>query len=256
MPTSLSHTDFHIHATYFRTETAREDMTVAGVVARCEALGLDAVGIGEHQNYKPKHPLHCIRDLANEYANVSSSAVQLFLGTEVDILDDEGGVSSSPELKAELGLDYHLAAVHSVAGMPSDTLEGFISGMHRRLMGATERCHFVEAIAHPWARRRALPEAGVEAGWPFGLIPKVYLEEWTEALAKAGKAVEINTSSQDDFGDPDYRAFLLGLRQAGVKVSVGSDAHDMERIGTTLATDAFLAEMGFKSGDTWMPEKA
>ena len=89
----------------------------------------------------------------------------------------------------------------------------------------------------------------------FERIPEPYLMEFVEALSDRGKAFEINRKAQKDFGDPAYRTFIAHLRDAGVAVSVASDAHQMDAIGTTFLTDDFLREMGFPAQQIWVPKR-
>ena len=241
-------TDFHVHASYYRSEGRREEMTVSGVLRRCEEMSFEAVGVVEHLNRSPKHPLECLRALAAEAREVSSG-VALFVGAELDVLDERGAVTGSEETKNELGLDYYLAAVHALATAAPST-EEFVEKNHRRLMGVVENCPAVDVIAHPWCAGRSL---GAGGGWSFERVPEKYRQELTEALAGSGKAFEVNTKAERDFPDAAYRDFIRGLRDAGVKVAVGSDAHSMERVGASRVIDEFLGELGFSSGQLWTP---
>lgn len=247
--------DFHTHVSAHRGTGARADATVAGMVRRAEEVGLTHLGVGEHQNYQKKHPLSCIRDIGREFRALGPTAVQVFFGTEVDILDDQGSVTSDAKLKKDLGLDYHLAALHRYADIPVDTLQNHVAAVHRRFMAVTAKSDFVEVIAHPWSHRPALEAGGIPGGWPFGLIPGTLLEEWVEAMREHGKALELNTKTQKDFEDPGFLAFMAMVREAGVEVCVGSDSHAPGGLGTTFATDVFLQDQGFKAGQLWMPHR-
>ncbi len=242
----LPRTDFHIHATYYRARGRRDDMTAAGVVRRCEELGLEAVGVVEHLNRSPKHPLKYLREMAEEVRRVGS-ALRLFVGAELDVLDEKGAVTGSRAVKDELGLDYFLAAVHGLAGDVSST-EEFVKANHSRLMGVVENCDYVDVIAHPWCAGH-----GVRGEWSFGRVPKRCLRELAQALAENGKAYEVNSKAERDFADPAYREFVRGLRGAGVKVAVGSDAHSMDRIGASRVIDAFLKDLGFSAEHLFSP---
>ncbi len=248
-------TDFHIHATRYRTRRGREEMGVAEIVHRCEQVGLTHVGIGEHQNLNPKHPVDCLRELAAELRTVSSPSLRIYLGTEVDIVDDRGGITADPGLSEELRIDYHLAALHDLSGLPRDSLPKHIAGIHRRLLTATRHAPLIDIIAHPWTSRRLATPPGNRERWPFGEIPRHLLAEWIEALAKHRVAVEVSPKCLCDFSDPNYLEFLVMLRQAEVRVAVGSDAHSLEVLGETMKITRFLRALGFNPGDLWMPRE-
>ena len=245
-------TDFHIHATRYRLKEPREEMTVAAIARRCEEHALSAVGIVEHLNRSPKHPVECMDELGEEFRSVSSDTT-LFLGAELDIEDENGTVTASPETVDRLGLHFVLAAVHGLS-VRLTSIEDYMAYYHRALMATLERVDFVDVIAHPWTARQPLARQGISDECPFGRIPEPYLLEFAEALASRGKAVEINRKSHKDFDDPAYRRFLTILRDKGVSVSLGSDAHRMDAIGATFAADRFLQETGFPPEQIWTPE--
>ena len=238
--------DFHVHATYYRAWDVRPDMKVADVVRRYEELGFSAVGVVEHLDSSPKHPFSCLRALVEE-ARGLSPRLSLFLGAEVDVRED-GRLTCPSGLKEELGLDFLLVAVHGIGEMP-DTVEEFVDIYHRALMAAA--ISEGDVVAHPWTWRPPLDEGE----WGFGRIPEEYLKEFAEALADTGKAVEVSRKAVRDFPDPAYRKFLQGVLQAGVGVSVGSDAHDRKLLGTTDDVDRFLQEIGLKPDQLWSPQR-
>ena len=241
-----------MHATYYRTHGRREEMTVSAIVRRCEELGLDALGAVEHLNESPEHPIECLRALAEEARGVSSG-LALFVGAELDVLDERGTVTASEEVKRELGLDYFLAAVH---GLVSDvsSVEEFVERNHRVLMGVAVNCRFADVLAHPWCVGHSLEARGID-GWSFERLPETRQDELIAALAENKKAFELNARARQDFADPAYREFILKLRDAGVKLAVGSDSHSMEKLDASECIGGFLEEMDFPAGQIWTPER-
>jgi len=258
-------TDFHIHATVHRLGNPQEDMTVANLVRRCEALSYSSVGIVEHLDRSPKHPLSCLEELVEEFRSVrrrvsASSSLDLFVGAELDIVDtnrpvDEGtSVARTREIKERLGLDYFLGAVHGV-GSDVASAEAYIADHHRKLMALVEDCDFVDVVAHPWVTGHKLVQRGLMDDWHFGAIPEQMLEAFAQALVDHGKAFELNGKARKDFGDPAYRQFVRMLKDAGVAISIGSDAHRMEAVGTTSPLDEFLQEMDVPPRQIWTPKR-
>ena len=247
----IPRTDFHAHATRYRAEPHRE-VTVGAVVRQCEALGMDAVGVVEHFNDEPGHPLECFRRLVQDF-RATTSPLSLFVGAELDILDDSGTVSGSAGVRQELGLDYCMAAVHSLEQEVHNNLDEYMGKRHALIMGAVEGCHFAEVIAHSWSIGGKVIASGLAKHWDFSRIPERYLEEFIQGLARTGKAMEVNRRDVEAENDPAYREFLQAARRAGVRVSVGSDAHDLESIARSLAISEFLERAGFSAGDIWTP---
>lgn len=246
-------TDFHIHATYHRLGNPQKDMTVANIVRRCEGLSYSSVGMVEHLDRSPKHPLSCLEELVEEFRSVSSS-MDCFVGAELDKVDEGISVPGAREIKERLGLDYFLGAVHGV-GPQVTSVEAYVEDHHRRLMALVEDCDFVDIVAHPWVTGRALVGRGIVDEWRFEYIPEGVLREFVQALADHGKAVELNRKARLDFDDPAYRRFVDMLREAGVRISIGSDAHRMEAVGTTAPLEGFLQAMQFPSEQIWTPTR-
>ncbi len=247
---SIPRTDLHVHATRYRLEP-RPEVTVGAVVRQCQALGVDAVGVVEHLNDDPRHPLECLQRLMLDFQAAASPPV-LFAGAELDILDERGTVSGSAEVLQELGLDYCLAAVHSL-GQDVHDLNEYLARRHALLMGVVEGCPFADVIAHSWCVGGDVVARGFADQWDFSLIPARYLEEFIQGLARTGKVMEVNRTDVEAENDTGYREFLQVARKAGVRVSVGSDAHDLGSIGCSLAICEFLERAGFSAGDIWTP---
>ena len=251
MPT-FPRTDFHIHATHYRTQRQREDMTVAGIVRRCEELAFTAVGVVEHLNDSPTHPVECLGQIVEE-ARCVSSDLALWVGAELDILDETGAVSGPPNLKEELGLDYLLAAVHG-ALREVTSFDELLEANHRLLMGVVKHSGSVDVIAHPWAGLRSLGLRDGSGEWSFSQIPQNCQEELLHALSDHGKALELNSRAKRDFGDPAFIEFMDKVREMGVKVAIGSDSHGMDRVGASLELDRFLQDTEFPPDQIWLPQ--
>lgn len=245
-------TDFHIHATAYRPDKRNGEMTVAAIAQRCAELSFDAVGIMEHLNHSPKHSMDGLEALAKE-ARSFSPDVTLYAGAELDILDDTGAVTGSAALKDKLGLDFLLAAVHGALQSVSSISE-LVDGYQRLLMGVVEHCDFIDVVAHPWAGAKALSDGSDGDGWSYARIPEHYREELLHALSERGIALELNRRSLSELEDPHFREFYLQVRESGVRIAIGSDAHKMEFIGASLPLDDFLRELEFPPEQIWLPD--
>ncbi len=249
-------TDFHMHASYYRaTDRGRNgDMTVANVVRRCQELAFDSVGILEHLNDNSAHTLEALEELVGDFRDVSSD-IDLYVGAEFDVDDENGTVSGSREIKERLGLDFCLASWHSFRYLTDfASAADFVDRYHRSMMDVVEKCDFVDVIAHPWDAVRWLVDDGVIDSWRFEMLPERYRAELIAAMRENEIAIEVNGRNLQFFDDESYCALLNDMRRGGVKVSVGSDAHKMPRIGESFKLDALLEGMGFTADDIFLPK--
>ena len=244
-------TDVHLHATHYRLQGARDEMTVDRIARRLEALGYVAAGIVEHLDTAPKHPLSCLEAMVREFRAVSSD-LDLFVGAELDYQGDAITIPEAPAIKDRLGLDYYLAAAHGV-GERVTCAAAFVEDRHRRLMGIVQECDYVDIVAHPWSEGSRYARRGLIKEWRFELVPERYLVEFVDAARYCGKAIEVNHKALGDADDPAFMHYLGLLRDAGVAFTVGSDAHSMERVGSTLPLDAMLEDAGLDPANLWRP---
>jgi histidinol phosphatase-like PHP family hydrolase len=244
-------TDMHLHATAYRLEGAQENMTVANIVQHLEAGAYAAAGIVEHLDTNPKHPLRCLEALVAEFRSLSSS-LDLYVGAELDYRGDGITVPGTPALKRRLGLDFYLAAAHGVGDGVTSTA-AYIEDHHRRLMGIVERCHWVDIVAHPWSEGARFATRGQIEAWHFECIPERYLREFIDAATYHGKAIELNRKALADADDPAFERYLGMLCASGVPVTVGSDAHSMDRIDLAAPLHALLQDAGFSPDRLWRP---
>ncbi len=246
-------TDMHIHATHYRLAGAKKDMTVTHIVRYLEAKSYAAAGIVEHLDTNPKHPLRCLEALVAEFRSLSSP-LDLYVGAELDYQGDAITILEAPALKRRLGLDYTLAAAHGL-GEGVSTTAAYIEDHHRRLMGIVERCDHVDIVAHPWSEGARFASRGQIETWRFERIPDRYLREFIDAAAYHGKAIEVNRKALATADDPAFKRYLCMLVEAGVPVTVGSDAHSMDRIDVIDPLNALLQDAGFTPDRLWRPNK-
>jgi histidinol phosphatase-like PHP family hydrolase len=250
-------TDIHIHATYHRLAGSRAEMTVTNIVRQYQVMAFTSIGIVEHLDTNPKHPLACLEALVAVFRSLPSEAhqdIELFVGAELDYQGNAITIANAPAIKHRLGLDYYLAAAH---GLGDDVTNAttFIENHHRRLMGIVEKCDYVDVVAHPWCGGRRYVERGMIEDWQFDLIPEHYLREFIDAAKSCGKAIEINPKAMADADDPGFRTYLQMLRQAKVPVAIGSDAHSIGRIGQTSILDQLLENAEFDPAQVWTPAR-
>jgi len=243
--------DFHIHATFHRIGERKSDLTVESVLHRCESLELSMVGVGEHLNNSPKHPESCIRSLVHEFKSLNPN-IEAYVFAEADILDRDGTVTCSSEKKRELGLDYLLGAFHTGTWRSSDrNFQAFVEEEFFRLMSMVRRCPQIDVIAHPWRAGFKWELDGKIPRWSFGLVPEDYQDQLIEAARKYNKGIEINLKNTPL--DESYIRFVGKLRDAGIPMAIGSDAHEKGAIDFSLEIISFLGKLGVEDDELWSP---
>jgi len=211
--------DLQVHSS-FDIETSH-DLGISSmeeIVKKAKELNYEYLAFTEHNPSKSKHTNQQIVEILKRkrekveqlnYSRVTNSGLRVqkvFNSLEIDILPD--GSCSIPEEGFNF-LDFVLVSVHSSFDLSRDK-------MTKRVLEALAWNPKVKIFAHPTARKLNERE-GIELNWP----------EIFDTCIKCNKWLEINA-------DPmrlDLPDFLVHEAvKAGVKLTLGTDAHDKEML--------------------------
>jgi histidinol phosphatase-like PHP family hydrolase len=200
--------DLQMHTTW-----SDGTLPLAEMVRLAEAQGHEYVAVTDHSVGLPiargmdeptlRRQMREIEDLNDRLAS-DGAGIRVLRSLEMNV-SPEGEGDMDPALLGEL--DLVLGAFHSRLRVAEDQTDRYLAAI---------RNPSVHVLAHPRGRRwNARP--GLRADWP-----RVF-----EAAAEAGTAVEI-----DAFADrQDLQVELLEVaRDAGARISIGTDAHRPEEL--------------------------
>ena len=229
--------DFHMHTdvSYDGRSSAQQ------MLAAAEAVGLQEICFTDHLDYDPRHPEYKLtfetENYNLAYDVLSHSTIKIRRGMEFGLLPD-----NTAQLKADLTrrqFDFVIGSVHFVNGydiylpefwngISTDQAE---SAYFEQTLSCVQAHGEFDVLGHLTyiTKARANPVKRP-------LLYKRYreiLDEILRVLVQKGKGIEINTSGMDVAGvylpTKDY---LLRFKELGGQiVTVGSDAHDISRVG-------------------------
>ena len=246
----LIQSDYHIHASFYRVkaEGAAPGPTAAEQQAAARAVGDRFIGILEHCNHAKHHPFHCLEELSAEYHAPGFDRSDTVLGVEADLHDD-GSDDCGAEGRARLGLHYVIGSVHLSPKLIADA-ETYIRTEYTRIRNTLLHNRNVDVIGHPFGEGYRWVAAGIIPRWGFDLIPPDYLAEIVDLAKNSGKALEIN---RNDPGDKTYVAWLEAVRDAGIPISIGSDAHTPDVCPQAAIRTRWAESLGFTEEQHWKP---
>ena len=210
LPTLVERSDLagflHCHSNYSDGSNGIEELALA-----CRAAGYSWIGLTDHSQaaayaggLKPDALLRQADEIAA--LNAKLSGIRILHGIEADILQD-GSVDYDDAVLARL--DFVIASIHSRFGMGRDE-------MTARICRAMENPRLT-ILGHLTGRLLLSREA-------YELDQDRIFEE----AGKRGVAIEIN--ADPNRLDLDWRV-LPAARKAGVRISLGADAHNLAGIG-------------------------
>lgn len=208
--------DFQVH-----TALTDGEGTVEAIIARAETLGLEEIAFTEHvrrqSTYFPSFA-------ASVQAARAATAVTVYTGIEAKA-EDEKGTLDAP--------DDALATAELVLGSVHRFPLGDGRFIHAREFDYAEAARRERALALGLVRSAPIHVLSHPGGMclsAFGTFPAEYFEELMRAALERGIAIEINTSYTKDLD-----AFLALCRRVNPLVSVGSDVHRLDDLGTCRA---------------------
>lgn len=234
--------DYHIHTHY--SNCGREENTAEAILGKMSTLGFRVAGFSDHL-----HPIthsSIFPRLRADVARIETDLTVLF-GTEACVLNPDEIVI--PEDWVErfdyvilAPTHYHLEWVASPFFDTPRRAAEFVLAMHRRAVSTP----FADIIAHPFANTKRLGDerAVLEA------IRDDEIEEVVDRAYENGIAFEFRLENRQDGPLADLLIRLYArCKRSGVKVSPGSDAHQLERVGRTQTLGEALRRAGLDAGD-------
>ncbi|BCR05810.1 histidinol-phosphatase [Desulfuromonas versatilis] len=205
--------EMHLHTNYTDGKPS-----IAQVIQRAEKLGLAEIAFTEHVRADSEW----FPGFAQEVRSLAaSSPVRVLVGAEVRIKDFQGTLDISPEIRRHC--DIVLASVHRFPGRQGERLEfqeierdRFAEIEYRLALGFLKNGG-ANVLAHPGGMSLRRLEH----------FPEDYFASLMEEAARAAVAMEINSSYHHQVFDQ----YLAQLKKHDPLVSVGSDVHELERLG-------------------------
>lgn len=237
--------DNHCHTQF---AYCSEDITIEKILERVDLLGMGYVCFTEHADqlyltreeynkalaYYDPPILKRKRDEKKDRMDIFKQAVQkvksekVRIGLEV-IPDKNGGISLLPEDKEEI--DLLVGAIHF---FPEEILSATSIERERWFMNMVEALmkNNVNILAHPF---RVFQRSGLN-------VPKTLFHPVSDLLKSYNVAAELNFHCNT----PEYEFFEICLKE-GIKISLGTDTHNILEAGEFYPHIRFLSKLGVLS---------
>jgi histidinol phosphatase-like PHP family hydrolase len=233
-------------------------MSVPALVHRCEDLGLEAIAITDHLNAPEFLPQH---ELIKQDLREMESPMKIHFGVEVNVINrDTGAVSIDEEQLAQGGFELVIGGPH--ASYFSEPDQAAIIDRQHQLMLQVLANPLVDVLVHPWWFGAGEFKPGGPMAWLTDMtrIPDWHARELAEAALKHGKAIEANHSAfftENQYSQAfreTYPHYLAEIAGRGVKLSIATDAHDINRLDGIHPMMDILESVGITREQLWTPE--
>ena len=263
--------DLHLHTRLSRDARQDAENDVAGFVKAAEAKNISYIAITEHRDIMPDDPMHegiinadlyeCARQVEAEKKRLLAegrSSVTLLHG--VELAHQHTHPEESAKIIAEHNYDFILGSLHLLKdkydfyrcdfdNLSDEDVKGLFSDYLDELYEIAAFCDF-DSFAHCTYPLRYIYRSG-------RLIdmckhPENYFRDRFadifKKLVEREKALEVNTSGVKfgEFTNPDYELLKLFKELGGKYVTVGSDSHDKDIVGSGVeVAEKMIKELGF-----------
>ncbi|MEN6372540.1 MAG: PHP domain-containing protein [Armatimonadota bacterium] len=240
----FSRCDLHVHT--HLSPCGWDEMTPEAIIQAAERMGLEHISITDHIH--PSINPAIVHQLREEFSRIDTK-VRINISCEADILSVRESVIG-PELIA--GTDYIMAAANHFGApwvsKPKSSSKCDVARHFLDMFTYAAGLPYVSVIAHPLyvmpdTYDPLAPAELTEAE----LIPAI------EVAAKNNVAVEISRRALA----PEQRPFLVSFyrlcKEAGLKFSIGNDAHQLKDVGQTCLVEPIVRELGLTDEDIWLP---
>ena len=186
--------------------------------------------------------------------------MKIYFGAEVNVIDkDTGAVSIDEEQLQQGGFELVIGGPHtSYFGEPDK--EAIIDLQHKLMLEVLAN-PLVDVLVHPWWFGAGEFKPGGPMEWFTDMtqIPDWHVRELADAALKHGKAIEANHSAFFTAGQyspafrETYRHYLGEIARRGVRISIASDAHDINYLGGVHPMMEILESLGVTRAQLWTP---
>jgi HisJ family histidinol phosphate phosphatase len=250
--------DYHIHTVY--SGHADPNLSVRSIIERAEQSGLKSIAITEHAFYSLMGRANL--EQINREVEAVDTQIEAFVGMEIDPdYAHEGRLIFEDFDKGELFPV--LVGVHAYPGTGkgwAESLDLTLSGKRKlyndwfRLMEKIIENPLVDVLAHPG---RLISRNGIVEEFNEHIL-RDFDDLFTGAKEK-GIAIELNEGFLS--GCPTERlkksyldVIRLGMDK-GLKLSLGSDAHRLDKIGEKQLSMGMIEKMKISPGRYYRPVK-
>jgi len=250
--------DFHIHTVY--SGHSAPDMTVRNIISRAESLDLKSIVILEHAFYSDmgRAGMEQIR----KEVESTESKINVLRGMEIDPdYNNEGSLVFEDFTREDL--DAVLVGTHAIPGTGKGWHVKLELTRNERdriynawfdMMESVLENSIVDVIAHPG---RLISRNGI-VGEFNGKVLKDF-ERLFRTASKRTVAVELNESflktlQSENRIESYIEVFRLALSM-GLKISPGSDAHSLDRIGENSHILYAAKQLNLTNDDFFSPLK-
>ena len=245
--------DYHIHTGHIGC--SGNTATIEQIYRRCEELELTSIAITDHLNsldYIEKH--EAIK------ADMDSNAMdaEVFFGVELDVPPHAAPMPYNKIIKENVGIQFAIGGAH---GTYLDTYDlTRLIGIQHQILCKTAADPLIDVVVHPWWFSKSEFD---RKGYPWfddlSAVPDDLHIEFARTAAENNTAIEVNAGAihcngaySDRFKE-QYNEYIKLLVAEGAKLSICSDAHDLDHLGRTRVVEDILEAIGIPDESIWHP---
>lgn len=221
-------------------------MTPESIIRAAEAQGIEFLSITDHIH--PFTDISIVDRMREEFSHVKTS-ISIRIGCEADVIS-VGETVVTQELIEKTDF-ITVSANHfqnHFISQPKSNAPGDVASHYLDMFSYAASLEYASVIAHPFfVVPNTYDPAAVASLTEKDLMPAI------ELAARNKIAVEISRRALTEGQTPFILSFYKLCKEAGLKFSIGSDAHRLQDVGKTYLVEPLVSELGLTDKDIWLP---
>lgn len=244
--------DFDLHIHTFHSPCGRDEMIPEDIIRTAAGKGLTQIGITDHlYPFTDQSMFDDIRSKVEKARRYIKNAPEVFLGCEAEIMAP-GRTTGSPELAERL--DYVMVAF---THFQNKGITEFPETNDLEVIAKHYLAAFEYAVSLEWAFTVAHPFLVIPEACSPDVLKLIRESDLTPLLKKARDndiAMEISARALFHWQGSFSIMFYKLCKELGLRFTIGSDAHSLDRVGDIQCLKPLIAEAGLTRQDFKIPQ--
>ena len=250
-------TDYHIHTHY--VGCADNTMTIPAILDRCRRTGRTSIAITDHCDKDWQFEKN--RLIREELRRTDPGELEVFFGCEQNILNMDGEVAVTEEVKKREGFEIVVGGVHSTWFNDGEATIEHIIERQNDLMCKAAANPVIDVLVHPWWFGQGQFKAQLEGRFKsLGQVPDELTCRLAEVCVANDTAIELNMAAiflyplTSDAYKESYKAYIARFVELGCSISLSTDAHRITELDSIGLGERILDEIGLPKSRVWKPK--
>ncbi len=234
-------------------------MTIPAILDRCRRSGRKSIAITDHCDKDWQFEKN--RLIREELRRTNAGDLEVFFGCEQNIINLDGDVALTEEMREREGFEIVVGGVHSTWFNDGEATIEQIIERQNDLMCKAAANPVIDVLVHPWWFGQSQFKAQLAGRFTsLAQVPDELTCRLAEVCIANNTAIELNMAAvflyplTSDAYKESYKAYIARFVELGCSISLSTDAHRITELDSIGLGEQILAEIGLPKSQVWRPK--